>query len=130
MSTEAAQFVSHATKAEVVDRIEKAQQAEKRIERVNRTRKEMALATAGMGAEVVGALAGGAAVGYMQAKDHEEYAGLAAVGLGVAMGMKRLEEPSNPYWQVGFAAATGMGAAMAAGHARDYFSGGQPKAMT
>ena len=48
-----------------------------------------------------------------------------------AMGMKRLDDPTDPYWQVAFATANGMGAALTAGYSRDYFSGnGAPKPMT
>lgn len=129
-SVEAKDFVKHASQAQVIDRVEKAEKAEARIERMQRTRRELAMHTAQMGAEVVGSLAGGGIVGYLQAKDYEEWASLGAVALGAVGGMKRLDEPNNPYWQVLFAAANGMGAAVISGYSRDYFSGGQSKPMT
>lgn len=130
MSTDASAFVNNASKKEVVDAVERGQKAESRLARAEMSRKQLAIATAGMGAEAVGAIAGGVVVGYLQANDYEEWAGLVAAGLGVGMGMKRLEDPTNPYYHTGFAAATGIGAALAAGYARDYFSQGKNPAMT
>ena len=125
------QFVSTSPKKDVVAAVQEGERAKAALAREQRTRKQLAIATGGMGAEVIGSIAGGAAVGYMQANDHEEWVAIAAAGLGVAMGMKRLDEPNNVYYQVGFAAANGMGAALTAGYARDYFSqGGKPAPMT
>jgi hypothetical protein len=83
-----------------------------------------------MGAEVLGSLAGGGIVGYMQANDYEEWIALLTVGAGAVAAMKRLEDPTNPYWNAAFATANGMGAALASGYSRDYFSGNQPRPMT
>lgn len=129
--SDANQFVSTSPKKDVVAAVQEGERAKAALAREQRTRKQLAIATGGMGAEVIGSIAGGAAVGYMQANDHEEWIAIAAAGLGVAMGMKRLDEPNNMYYQVFFAAANGMGAALAAGYSRDYFSqGGKPAPMT
>jgi len=127
----ASAFVKSAPAAKVIEAVQDGQRARDALARANRTKKELAIATAGMGAEVVGSLAGGAVVGYMQAHDYEEWIALGAVAIGAISGMKRLDEPSNPYYQAAFATANGMGAALAAGYARDYFSGaGGPKPLT
>jgi hypothetical protein len=126
----AATFVNNASKKEVVEKIEDLDRKTSRLARVERSKKEIALATAAMGAEIAGSLMGGAGVGYMQANNWEEYVIPAAVALGTVCAMKRLEDPGNVYWQVGFASANGMSAALAAGYARDYFSDGPPKPMT
>jgi hypothetical protein len=130
MSADASSFVNNASKKEVVEELERGRRAEKRIDLVLRSRKEIALATAAMGAEAAGALGGGVVVGYMQANDLEEYMGLAAVGIGTVGAMKRLDDPNDWKWQVMYSTALGMGAALASGYARDYFSGDHPQPMT
>ncbi len=131
MSESAKAFVESSTKAAVTAKVAEAERLENQLARERRSKKELAIATAAMGAEVMGSLLGGGLTGYMQANDWEEWISLGAVGLGAVMGMKRLDDPTNPYYQVGFATANGMGAALAAGYSRDYFSSGNgPKPMT
>lgn len=131
MTDSAKAFVESSTKAAVTAKVAEADRLENQLARERRSRKELAIATAAMGAEVAGSLLGGGVTGYMQANDWEEWIALGAVGLGAIAGMKRLDEPTNPYWQVAFATANGMGAALTAGYSRDYFSGnGTPKPMT
>lgn len=119
-----------ASKKDVEEALEKGERAEKAAQRFQRSKKEIAMATAGMGAELAGGLAGGALVGWMAANDHEEWMGLLAVGIGTASGMLRLQEPENPYYQVGFATSVGMASALASTYARDYFSNNNPAPVT
>lgn len=119
-----------ASKKDVEEALEKGEKAEKAAQRFQRSKKEIAIATASMGAELAGAVVGGGIVGWMAANDHEEFMGIVAAGLGTAMGMLRLQEPNNPWYQVGYATGVGMAASLASTYSRDYFAGGKPPPVT
>lgn len=115
-------FVKSHSRAEVEEKVEEADSYKKRLARVYENNKKQIQLTAGMAAETVGGLAGGAIVGAMRAYDVEEFGLIASVATTAIAGMKRLDEPNNPYWHGAFTTGVGMGAALVAGKVEDYLT--------
>lgn len=119
---DAKQWVKGASKQEVEEAVEERAALKGRLARVYANNKAHLANVAGMTAEVVGGLAGGAVVGAMRAYDVEEFGMIAAAGLGGIAGLKRLQEPMNPYYQAAFATSVGMGAALIAGVTEEWLT--------
>ncbi len=130
MSSDAAQYVKNASKADVIDKVAEADNLKGRLVRMQRTAKQQAITLAGMGAEALGAMAGGGLVGWMEAKDLEEWVALAGVAAGTVGAIKLMEDPENPYYRALFSTSLAIGSSVIAGYSRDYFGGGNPQPMT